>query len=286
MSLTLESVDELFLHPRWADKLLPEYKGTLLFKEEFFREGNISEFLNLHANIRRQTDEPIGWSDSIFKTPISTDGGNFITCAGISVLDTFVNQKPDSNEKLVQLLPAVSIQNFSPSQTAFMHVFTPRLFDPLTNHQLPESDTHETFTVAVPKGGIAQIALKMCTKDLNPKTGDKPPKGPKGPKGPRIKGPRTESTSQSTDTPDTTEVSSSSPIITTDTVGSESQSSDQSPKSMMHFTLQNDINAFLNPWIPRPRNIIQSVSQFNLVAKSLFSRTNDLAKPNYIPKLN
>lgn len=207
MSLTLGAVDELFLHPGWADqKYLPEYAGTMLFKKVFFTEGNIQEFLQLHASIRRQTDEVIDWNDTPWTSPIATDGGNFITCAGVNTFQTFVGQKPNSVERLVQIVPSVSITAFSEQQTGFVIVNCPWLTDIQTNHQVPESDTHETFMFAIPKTSVAEIALKMCVKGKGkPQNRDPKPsnRGPRrGPKFRRNTGNNQDSTDTSRDTPE------------------------------------------------------------------------------------
>lgn len=207
MSLTLGSVDELFLHPGWADmKYLPEYAGTMLFKKTFFAEGNIQEFLQLHASIRVQTAEVIDWNDTPWTSPVSTDGGSFISCAGVNTFQTFVDQKPNSVERLVQILPSVSINNFSESQTGFVIVNCPWLMDTETNHQVPESDTHETFMFAIPKSAVAEIALKMCIKGKgNTQTREPKPniKGPRrGPKFRRNTGGNQDSTDTSRETPE------------------------------------------------------------------------------------
>jgi hypothetical protein len=188
MSLTLKAIDELFLHPNWADeKFLPEFAGTMLFKDVFFSEGNVQEFLQLHSSVRIQTAEAIEWNDTPWASPISTDGGNFITCGSVNVFQTFVGQKANSVERLVQILPSVSIQKFSDAQSGFVIVNSPYLIDSQTNHQVPESDTHETFMFAIPKIGVAEVALKMCMKG----NGTSEPRDPKptNNKGPR-RGPK------------------------------------------------------------------------------------------------
>jgi hypothetical protein len=234
MSLTLTSSKELFLHPNWV-KYLPEYAGTILFQEIFFMEGNIQEFSQLHSNIRVQTEEAIEWNDTPFTAPISTDGGNFISCGAINVLQLFINRKENSNERLIQVLPAASISNFSESQTAFTIVYNPMLFDAITEQQIPESDTNSSFLMSIPKTGVAEIALQMCVKGKDPK-GPKNPKGPKGPRrGPKNKGQGTSQDQGSTDTSRETPQDSDTtldPLRNQAVIGSEVGKGSHNPKSM------------------------------------------------------
>lgn len=164
MSLALVATDTLFLHSNYK-KYLPELAFSILFKDNFFKEGVINEFLNVHQNIRQQTQEAIDWDDSPFTKPISIDGGNFITCAGAHVIHNFKGKKPNSRERIVQLLPATSIDTFSALQVAFIYVFSPKLFIANSAQPLLESDTHKTILITDTRIGMAQIALGMCVKD-------------------------------------------------------------------------------------------------------------------------
>jgi hypothetical protein len=226
MSLTLKAVDELFLHPNWADeKFLPEFAGTILFKDVFFTEGNVQEFLQLHSSVRTQTAEVIEWNDTPWTTPIATDGGNFVSCGAVNVFPTFVGQKLNSVERLVQVLPSVSISTFSEAQSGFVIVNSPWLMDSTTNHQVPESDTHETFMFAIPKIGVAEVALKMCIKGKGTsETRDPRPsnKGPRrGPKNRRNNGRNQDSTDTSRDSPENSLDTPVDPLRNATVTGSE-----------------------------------------------------------------
>lgn len=165
-SIKLDAIDELFLHPKWAN-YIPDLTGSILFKDVFFREGVIAEFLGVHSSIREQTFPVIPWNDSPFERPINTDGGNFITTGAAYTIKDFKAKKPGSRERIVQILPACSVDKYSMLQTSFIIVNSPMLYHQGTGELLSESDTHETFLLTDTRSSVAQIALTMCVKDSN-----------------------------------------------------------------------------------------------------------------------